>query len=132
MNRLLTLLTGVALATTLSAQACHLGVKGSGMPGTRLAFDVQAAPGDYTVVLVSEFSGNLNLPTPIGPINLGVRQPWVVIETGFANPKGIATYASTLPQGIVPLTLHGQGIILRAPFAPLQLCTTNVETFTVG
>lgn len=97
-----------------------------------LTFDLQVAPGDYTVVLVSEFPGNLSLPSPLGPITLGLRQPWVVVETGFADPTGTASLNATIPASIVPMSLFGQGLVLRAPFLPPQFCATNVETFTVG
>lgn len=133
MNRaLLTVASALLAASSIPAQ-CTLTVLGTGQPGTVLRFEVQSNPGDYTAVTVSDQTGSFSVPVPGGSLALNVLQPWTVIETGFADMAGFAVLNMSLPaSSIVPLSLHGQGIALLAPFNTVQLCATNTVPFSIG
>jgi len=122
-----------SVAFTMSAPAqCNLNVIGPGTPGTTLFIDVTANPGDIAAVLISDQAGSLSFNTGFGTINLGVLQPWTVLDTGLIPLSGFDRNAFSLPAGLTPLSVFGQAIVLQAPFSPLQFCTSNVVAFSVG
>jgi hypothetical protein len=142
----LVLPTAIALgATDLSAQCALLTATGTGAPGTTLTLTIDGTlPNRLAHILIGQTLGSSALPVgPLGPIILGLAEPWAPFLIGQTDANGDASLVLPVPASVpAPISFYAQGLLLGITFIQggpgqgLQIgingCTTNVLPTTIG